>query len=256
MVASFKRSYSHKPKTDSLDASAIAQRVRFGGLRPYSKTQMTTAPLQQLTRLRLHLVQTLAAEQSRALSLLFLKFSAYKQSNPFSNVFGKASTAVLDQFPSEELAAFSVEDLASFIVRNGNNRHKDPESLVTKAADYPHPDQGPHEYLDRFWEENDEGVMEPPESKPPRKWRVNDEVGSKTDPDAALVSVSGGPSMIAHKIHVAVSDGPARIVTAVQRFPLSCGQETLQGIHFVVRSHRLPGASDGMPRVSQPGTTV
>ena len=69
MVASFKKSYSHKPKTDSLDAFAIAQRVRFGGLRPYSKTQMTTAPLQQLTRLRLHLVQTLTAERNRALSL-------------------------------------------------------------------------------------------------------------------------------------------------------------------------------------------
>jgi hypothetical protein len=130
------------------------------------------------------------------------------------------------------------------------------KSLVTGAADYPHPDQGPHEYLDRFWEENDEGVMEPPESKPPRKRRVNDEVGSKTDPDAALVSVSGGPSMIAHKIHVAVSDGPARIVTAVRRLPLSGGQETLQGIHIVIRPCHVPGASDGMPEMPQPGTTV
>lgn len=126
MVASFKKSFSHKPKTDALDAFAIAQRVRFGGLRPYSKTQMTTAPLQQLTRLRLHLVQTLAVEQNRALSLLFLKFSAYKQASPFSDIFGKASTAVLSEFTSEELAAQSVEDLASFILRNGNNRLKDP----------------------------------------------------------------------------------------------------------------------------------
>lgn len=130
MVASFKKSFSHKPKTDSLDAFAIAQRVRFGGLRPYSKTQMTTAPLQQLTRLRLHLVQTLASEQNRALNLLFLKFSSYKQSNPFSNVFGKASTAVLEKFTSEELAAQSVEDLASFILENGNNRLKNPNEAA------------------------------------------------------------------------------------------------------------------------------
>ena len=126
MVATFKKSYSHKPKTDSLDAYAIAQRVRFGELRPYSRTQMTTAPLQQLTRLRLHLVQTLTTEQTRALNLLFLKFSAYKQANPFSDLFGKASTAVLDQFTLEEFAGFSVEELASFIARNGNNRLKDP----------------------------------------------------------------------------------------------------------------------------------
>lgn len=130
MVASFKKSFPHKPKTDSLDAFAIAQRVRFGGLRPYSKTQMTTAPLQQLTRLRLHLVQTLASEQNRALNLLFLKFSSYKQSNPFSNVFGKASTAVLEKFTSEELAAQSVEDLASFILEHGNNRLKNPNEAA------------------------------------------------------------------------------------------------------------------------------
>jgi transposase len=136
MVASFKKSFSHKPKTDSLDAFAIAQRVRFGGLRPYSKTQMTTAPLQQLTRLRLHLVQTLAAEQNRALGLLFLKFSAYKQASPFSKVFGKASTAVLEEFTSEELAAHGVKDLAAFILKNGNNRLKDPEEAakVIQAA--------------------------------------------------------------------------------------------------------------------------
>ena len=94
MVASFKKSFSRRPKTDSLDAFAIAQRVRFGGLRPYSKTQMTMAPLQQLTRLRLHLVQTVTAEQNRALSLLFLKFSAYKRAGPFSDLFGKTSMAV------------------------------------------------------------------------------------------------------------------------------------------------------------------
>jgi len=130
MVASFKKSFSRKPKTDSLDAFAIAQRVRFGGLRPYSKTQMTTAPLQQLTRLRFHLVQTLVAEQNRALSLLFLKFSAYKQASPFSDVLGKASTAVLEEFTSEELISFSLEDLASFIVKNGNNRLKDPSEAA------------------------------------------------------------------------------------------------------------------------------
>jgi len=123
MVAGFKRSFSHKPKTDSLDAFAIAQRVRFGGLRPYSKSHITTAPLQ-------HLVQTLTAEQNRALNMLFLKFSSYKQSNPFSKLFGKASASVLEEFTPDEIASYSVEDLASFILKNANNRLKDPNEAA------------------------------------------------------------------------------------------------------------------------------
>lgn len=136
MVANFKKSYSHKPKTDALDAYAIAQRVRFGELMPYSKTQMIAVPLQQLTRLRLHLVQNLIAEQARAINLLFLKFSSYKDANPFSNLFGKASTAVFEQFTSEELINLGAEELASIIAKNGNNRLKNPNEAakVIKSA--------------------------------------------------------------------------------------------------------------------------
>jgi len=137
IVAGFKKSFSRKPKTDSLDAFAIAQRVRFGQLRPYSKAHMTTAPLQQISRLRFHLVQTLTAEQNRALNMLFLKFSSYKQSNPFSRVFGKASTSVLEEFTPDEIASYSVEDLASFILENGNSRLKDPNvaaKVIQSAA--------------------------------------------------------------------------------------------------------------------------
>ena len=68
MLASFKKSYSHRPKTDG----------------------------QQLTRLRSHVTQTLVAEEARV-------FSAYKHASPFSKLFGKASAAVLSQFSSEEL---------------------------------------------------------------------------------------------------------------------------------------------------------
>ena len=130
MVASFKKTYSRRPKTDALDAYAIAQRLRFGQLIPYSKPQMTTAPLQQLTRLRAHMIQTLVAEEARAINLLFLKFSAYKDASPFSKLFGKASAAVLSQFSSEELLNLSIEELASFIAQNGNNRLKNPSEAA------------------------------------------------------------------------------------------------------------------------------
>lgn len=89
----------------------------MGELMPYSKAQSTSAPLQQLTRLRFHMVRTLIAEQARAVNLLFLKFQTYKKANPFSDLFGKASTAVVNEFTSEELLKLGVEELASFIAK-------------------------------------------------------------------------------------------------------------------------------------------
>lgn len=62
---------------------------------------MIAAPREQLTRLRFHMLESIVAKQARAMNLLFLQFSTYKKANPFSDQFGKASAAVLDQFTSE-----------------------------------------------------------------------------------------------------------------------------------------------------------
>jgi len=59
LVSGFKRSFPKKPKTDNLDAYFIAERIRFGHLRPFSEKQLTTQPLLQLTRYRLHLIKLL-----------------------------------------------------------------------------------------------------------------------------------------------------------------------------------------------------
>lgn len=73
LLAGFRKAFGAKrPKTDALHAYAIAERVRFGHLRPYTRPAAVTEPLDQLTRLRLHLVEMVAAEQNRALNLLFL----------------------------------------------------------------------------------------------------------------------------------------------------------------------------------------
>ncbi|MDI6906643.1 MAG: IS110 family transposase [Thermoanaerobacterales bacterium] len=130
LVAGFKKSFPKRPKTDSLDAFAIAERVRFGHLTPFSQERLVTEPLLQLTRLRLHLVQTLAVEQNRAYNYIYLKFSNYRREKPFSSVFGRSSLAVLNDYTPEELLNLELEDLAAFILENGNNRLGDPEEYA------------------------------------------------------------------------------------------------------------------------------
>ncbi|GAW91807.1 IS110 family transposase [Calderihabitans maritimus] len=131
MVAGFKKAFgARRPKTDALDAYVIAERVRFGHLVPYRRKTMVTEPLRQLTRLRLHLVELLTAEQNRALNLLFLKFSNYHQDKPFSQTFGKSSLAVLQEFTPDELVEMPLEDLVDFIQSHGNNRLIEPGEMA------------------------------------------------------------------------------------------------------------------------------
>lgn len=132
MVAGFKKAFGPKrPKTDALDAYFIAEGVRFGHLTPYRKETMVTEPLRQLTRLRLHLVELLTAEQNHALNLLFfLKFSNYHQDKPFSQTFGKASLAVLKELSPDELVAMPLEDLVDFIQSYAKNRLAEPGEIA------------------------------------------------------------------------------------------------------------------------------
>ena len=86
--------------------------------------------------------------------------------------------------------------------------------------------QSPREYIEALWRENpieddDPGDKGPGEagggqdSKTGGRQKTNEVMMCKTDPDAALVYRPGVGSMLAHKVHVAVADGRARIVTAV-----------------------------------------
>lgn len=134
LVAGFKKAFGSKlPKTDAVDAYIIAEGLRFGHLMPYSHEASVTEPLRQLTRLRVHLVDLLVEEKNRALNLLFLRFSNYKQDNPFS----KASMEVLKDFTPDEIAQMSVEEPAEFIQAHGKNRFTNAEEVANalkKAA--------------------------------------------------------------------------------------------------------------------------
>jgi hypothetical protein len=131
LITTFRKNFGALPKTDCADAFLIAERLRFGRQLP-SPFQLDAryAPLQRLTRFRCHLAQNLAREKSYFLSFLFLTFSTYGQIAPFGDPFGATSSAVLDEFSSEELAQQSLEELAAYLEAKGRGRFADPEALA------------------------------------------------------------------------------------------------------------------------------
>jgi transposase len=131
LIKTFRANYGAVPKTDHMDAFLIAERIRFGRQLP-SPFQLDAryAPLQRLTRFRCHLAQNLAREKSYFLSFLFLTFSTYGQIAPFGDPFGATSSAVLDEFTTEELAQQTVEDLAAYLQAKGRGRFAEPDALA------------------------------------------------------------------------------------------------------------------------------
>lgn len=111
------------------------------------------------------------------------------------------------------------------------------DSLVEREACHRRKET-PKEYLDRVWEENplegpddpdrsgSSGKNERPREEAPEKKaagkspRTNEKWVSRTDPDASLVTRKGlAKPLLAHKVHIAVDGGRARIVTAVETTP-------------------------------------
>lgn len=131
LVHDFRKHYGALPKTDRTDAFVIAERVRFGRqLPPPFQLDVRYAPLQRLTRFRVHLAQTLAREKSYFLTFLFLRFSGFGQADPFHDPFGATSCAVLDEFTTEELADTPLETLAAYLAEKGRGRFKEPGDVA------------------------------------------------------------------------------------------------------------------------------
>ena len=131
LIKTFRANYGALPKSDHADAFLIAERLRFGRQLP-SPFQLDAryAPIQRLTRFRCHLAQNLAREKSYFLSFLFLTFSTYGQIAPFGDPFGTTSSAVLEEFTTEDLAQLSLEDLATYLQQKGRGRFADPDALA------------------------------------------------------------------------------------------------------------------------------
>ena len=129
-TANFKKSYVDVDKSDPLDAFVIADRLRWGrDIGAPFEYDETYLALRFLTRYRYHIVHNLAREKAYCTAILYLKASEYSRQGrkPFSDLFGAASRAVIQEFASlEEIAALPFEELVEFIDLKGKRRFPDP----------------------------------------------------------------------------------------------------------------------------------
>lgn len=138
LTANFKKSYVDMDKSDDLDAFVIADRLRWGRdvAHPFQYDEKLLG-LRFLTRYRYHVVHQLAAEKAYCLSVLYLKASEYanEDKQPFSNLFGAASRAVIQEFASiEEVAAMPFEELVAWIDQQGKHRFANPEDNARRLV--------------------------------------------------------------------------------------------------------------------------
>ena len=143
MTANYRKSYIAMDKTDPLDAYLIADFARCGRIKncePWRGNQFLA--LKRLTRHRLHLAECITREKTYMVSNLYLKFSELQlledDAQPFSNVYGATSSAVLTEFMSpQEIIDLSEEELLQFLAKKSKNRITDiakTSELLKKAA--------------------------------------------------------------------------------------------------------------------------
>jgi len=123
----FKKCFAQDHKTDERDPFYIAERTRTRRPDVTWSADPSILALRFYTRLRFHLVQSLAREKCYFSTFLFLKASSYRRLKPFSDVFGVTSRLVLTQQPSlDELAELPVEDLAMHLHEMSGHHLRDP----------------------------------------------------------------------------------------------------------------------------------
>jgi transposase len=136
LVRNFKKALGQEEKTDLGDAGVIAERLRFGKElpQPFDMDELYL-PLRTLTRYRYHLVRELVRVKSYCVSLIYLKATGYtdREQQPFSNVFGATSQAVLREFATlDEIANMPFDDLVEWLDVKGKRRFPNPEENARK----------------------------------------------------------------------------------------------------------------------------
>ena len=131
LVADFKDALVLRgPKDDDRDAFDVAARVQFGHWPDSYVPDDFWQGLRRLTRYRFQLSRTLSREKMRFQSYAFLKCSDWKRLNPFADVFGATSAALLTEFTAAELRAMSHTQLADLIAHRGRGRFYDPDATA------------------------------------------------------------------------------------------------------------------------------
>lgn len=140
LTAKFKQTYDDLDHTDLNDAFVVADRLRLGRDLPAPfHVDAIYLPVRFLTRYRYHLVHDLAREKAYAMAIVYLKASDYSRLQPFSNLWGVASRAVLQEFTSvEDIAALPFDELVEFIDSRGKRRFTDPAENARKLQQVAH----------------------------------------------------------------------------------------------------------------------
>ena len=133
IIDAFKKTLGDLPKTDKMDAFAIAERLRFGRLPDSVPADFRYLALQRLTRHRFHIIESIVREKSYYMSNLFLKCSGLCQSNVFADNFGATASFIVEEFSDwEDVANMSLEELSSLLIEKSRDRFDDAEQTAKK----------------------------------------------------------------------------------------------------------------------------
>ena len=139
VAKAYKKSFLDQVKNDPLDAYSLCDFARVGRCKKLTEWRGATyLAVQRLTRHRFHLATQLTREKNYVLNNVYLKFSSLRkkngksdENNPFSDLFGATSTAVLTDFVTlDEIIEMPIEDLVDYIDSKGKHRFTDPEKVA------------------------------------------------------------------------------------------------------------------------------
>jgi len=122
-VHAYQRSGIRRRKTDSIDATWIADFIRISGAHDSSSGEMMPVYLQlrQLARFRFSLIEQIGDTKRRILSVLDRVFPEYEQF--FSNVFIKTSRQLLSEAVSaQDFADFDLDELTQRLKETSRGR--------------------------------------------------------------------------------------------------------------------------------------
>jgi transposase len=133
-VKGFRKSAPRQDKTDAKDARLITRYLGIPDQELHAwQPDAEFWALRFLTRARFRLAHQLARFKLQAYNMLYIKASAYRQIQPFSDVLGKTSIEILRRYPSlDALACLPLEELSAELDRVGHGRLADPDENVRK----------------------------------------------------------------------------------------------------------------------------
>lgn len=138
-TTNYKKSYNEMSKNDPSDAWLLSDFARIGRCKNLSEWRGASyVALQRLTRYRFHLAQNLSKEKNYALNNIYLKFSQLRKkqgskdnTNPFSNLFGATSSAVLTDFvTTDEIINMPLEELIEYLEIKSKGRFNDSKEVA------------------------------------------------------------------------------------------------------------------------------